>query len=66
LTSQPKKDTRSEREIELNRHASAIWTAITDARREGFHLEIKDGWALDLVDSDGTSTPIAGIQAGED
>jgi hypothetical protein len=50
----------------LNRHASDIWWAIQAARKDGFHLEVKGGWALDLADSDGTSTPIAGIQAGED
>jgi hypothetical protein len=63
MTSQQTTDTRIEL---LSRHANAIYVAIDAARADGFHLELKHGWALDLADADLTSTPIAGVQAGED
>jgi hypothetical protein len=50
----------------LNRHANEIYAAIDAARADGFHLELKHGWAMDLADKGGVSTPIVGIAAGED
>lgn len=63
MTSQQTTATRSEL---LERHANAIYAAIFAAEADGFHLNLKYGWALDLADEDGTRTPLVGVVASED
>lgn len=62
MTSQQTTDTRINL---LERHANAIYAAIEAARANGFRLNLKYGWALDLADEDGTRTPIVGVVESE-
>jgi len=45
----------------MNRHANAIYAAVAAAELDGFKLVLKYGWAIDMVDGNGNSTPVTGI-----
>lgn len=45
----------------MNQHANLIYAAITAAERDGFKLILKHGWAVDMVDENGNSTPVIGL-----
>lgn len=54
-----KTDTRSNL---LDRHANAIYAAIQAAEADGYVLDLKHGWALDLKDKDTNEwTPVIGV-----
>lgn len=59
-----KTDTRSSL---LARHANVIFAAIQAAEADGYTLNLKYGWALDLKDkSTNERTPVVGVVASED
>jgi len=49
----------------MNHHANLIYAAIAAAELDGFKLALKYGWAVDLMDGNGNSTPVVGLYSRE-
>jgi len=66
MTSQLKTDTRTERELLLERHANRIYEAMVAAQADGYQVVIR-GFFLDLYDPRiEKRTPLPGVVSLED